>query len=180
MSHPGKVNSPVRLIVNLDDGAENQYPQAEINAYGGTTPLAIVDLEHRAKGRYEGSWTPISTGNYSAQFFIYSDGAHTIQNIAYTQELEQLFITSSDVDDLATAIIRLLGLNHENAFIDNTDFDAFGQLTSARIRLFDSKANAQLATDGGSETTGLIAVYTMSADYEGAGRMKSYRYVRDS
>lgn len=174
---PAKIGEAVPLVMILEDGNENQYPQAEIYAPGGTSPIATVDLDHRVKGRYEGSWTPSSVGPFSAQFFVYSDAGHTIENIVYVRAVEQIFVSESDVDDLASAIVRLLGLNHENAFIDNTVFDTFGQLVSARIRIFDSKANAEAATDGGSETVGLIATYSMTADYEGAGRLKSYRYV---
>ncbi|KPJ58562.1 MAG: hypothetical protein AMJ46_14030 [Latescibacteria bacterium DG_63] len=164
----------------LEDGNETQYPRARIYEPGGISPIATLDLDHQVDGRYESSWTPSAVGAFSAHFIVYSDAAHTIENIVYSREVEQIFASASDVDDLAAAIVRLLGLSHENTYIDNTDFDAFGQLISSRIRLYDSKANAQAATDGGSETVGLIAVYTMTADYEGAGRLKSYRYVRDA
>lgn len=164
----------------LEDGNETQYPQAEIYDANGTSPVATIDLPHRARGRYEDSWTPSSVGVYSAVFITYSDAAHTIESIVYTREVDQIFVTESDVDDLAAAIIRLLGLNHENAFIDNTDFDITGQLISCRIRIYDSKAHAEAAQDGDvppAGTTGLIATYTMEADYEGSCMLKSYRYV---
>lgn len=139
--------------------------------------MATIDVDHKARGRYEGSWIPSSVGPFSAQFFVYSDLAHTVENIVYTRTVEQIFVSQSDVDDLAVAIVRLLGLSHENAFIDNTVFDTFGRLVSSRVRIYDSKANAEAAVDGGSSTTGLIASYVMTADYEGADRLKSYRYV---
>jgi hypothetical protein len=171
----------------LEDGNEAQHPQAEIYAPSGISPVATLDLPHMAKGRYEGSWTPTSVGPFSALFITYSDVGHTIENIVYVRGVEQIFVSQSDVDDLAAAIVRLLGLNHENAFIDNTEFDEFGQLISARIRIFDSKTNAEAAQDGDVPpvgTTGLIATYTMEADYEseitGTGtivKIKSYRYV---
>ena len=69
---------------------------------------------------------------------------------------------------------------HENAFIDNTTHDIDGQLIAARVRIFDSKANVELATDGGAETTGLIAVYEMSTVYESKGQMGNYRMKRIS
>lgn len=177
MSVPAKLGDPVPLVMILEDGNEAQYPEAEIYEAGAVVPTETVSLIHRAKGRYEGTWTPAMVGTYSAHFFVYSDAGRTVENIMYVRAVEQIFVTQSDVDDLAAAIVRLLGLNHENAFIDNTAFDTFGQLTGARIRLFDSKDHVDLATDGGSETLGLIATYTMSADYEGAGRLKSYRYA---
>lgn len=64
---------------------------------------------------------------------------------------------------------RLLGLSHENAFMDNivNDESEIPQLKEARLRCFDSAANAAAATAGGSETTGLVATYTIDAEYEG-------------
>jgi hypothetical protein len=179
MSVPAKVGEPLPLIVVLEDGNELQHPQAEIYASGGTSPVATINLVHKAKARYEGLWTPTSVGSFSAQFFIYSDAGHTIENIVYVRDVEQIFVTESGVDDLAASIIRLLGLHRENMFIDNTEFDAFNQLISCRIRLFDSKANAEAAEDGDSYVTGLIASYTMQAEHEGAGKMKTFRQVKD-
>lgn len=179
MSVPGKVGVSVPLVMILEDGNEGQHPQAEIYAPGGTVPVATVDLPHKVKGRYEGSWTPTSTGPFAAHFFVYSDAAHTIENIVYIRAIEQIFVAQSDVDDLAAAVVRLLGLNHENAFIDNTEFDMFSQLIGCRIRLYDSKANAELAQDGDSYATGLVATYTMEAVHEGAGKLKTYRYVKN-
>lgn len=179
MSVPAKVGESIPLVMILEDGNEAQYPQAEIYAPGGVTPLAVLDLEHRVKGRYEGSWTPASVGPFAAHFFVYADAGHTVENITYVRAVEQIFVSHSDIDDLAAAVVRLLGLNHENAFIDNTVFDVMNQLIGCRIRLFDSKTNAEAAQDGDAYVTGLIATYTMEAVHEGAGKLKTYRYVKN-
>lgn len=179
MSVPAKVGDAVPLVMILEDGNEVQYPQAEIYLPGGTSPIATIDLDHKVKGRYEGSWTPTAVGAFSAQFFVYADLAHSIENIVYVRAVEQIFVSESDVDDLAAGIVRLLGLHRENVFIDDTIFDALNQLIGCRIRLFDSKDNAEAATDGGSETAGLIATYTMTAEHEAPGKMKTFRQVRN-
>jgi len=179
MSVPAKVGVAVPLVMVLTDGNELQYPQAEIYAPGGTVPLSTIDIDHKVRGRYEGSWTPSAVGAFSAHFFVYADAPHSVENIVYERAVEQIFVTQSDVDDLAEAVIRLLGLNHENAFIDNTNFDVTNQLLSCRVRLFDSKANAEIAQDGDSYAVGLIATYTMEAVHEGVGKLKTYRYVKN-
>lgn len=178
MALPATVGTPVPIVVVLEDGVQNQYPRTSIYAAGGTVPLATVDLTHKAEGRYEGTWTPSAPGTYSAHTIIYSDAARTIENITYTRELEHIWATNYDKDDLAALLIRTLGMVHENAFIDNTIHDLDGQLVAARVRLFDSKANVEAATDGGAETTGLIAVYEMNTAYESKGQMGSYRMKR--
>jgi hypothetical protein len=175
-----KVGAPTPLVAILTDGNELQHPQAEIYAPGGTSPIATLDLLHKAKGRYEAPWTPTAPGLFLVHYFVYSDAAHTIRNVSYNNEGEQVSVTTVSLDDLAESTARLLGLSKENMFVDKTEFDTIGQLLSCRIRLFDSEANASTAQDGDSYSTGLIATYTMTAEHEGTGKLKTFRYVRDS
>lgn len=85
----------------------------------------------------------------------------------------------ADIDQVKDDLKRMLGLAQENQFLDNTVFDVFGQVTSARIRIFDSKANCDAATDGGSETTGLVASYTITGVWESQGRVATYKQTQD-
>ncbi len=92
-------------------------------------------------------------------------------------------LTKSDqiiavLDDIVQKILRVLGLTHENAFIDNTEFDDCDQLISSRLRIFESAVYAQAATDGGSETAGLLATYQVTVDYDGPTKMRTYRMVK--
>ena len=77
----------------------------------------------------------------------------------------------------AASALRLLGMVRENSFTDNTAFDGNNQLTACRLRVFDTKAHAEAATDGGSETLGLIATYAVTAEYEAVGKLKQHRMV---
>jgi hypothetical protein len=72
---------------------------------------------------------------------------------------------------------EVLGLLHKNSFIDSTVYDVDNQITSARIRTFDTRANALAATDGGSGETGEINTYMAVTEWESPGRMRSYRVV---
>lgn len=178
MTLPATTGSPVPITMILEDGEEGVYPRAEIYAPGSATPTSVLDLPHVAKGRYETTWTPGAKGVYSAHFIVYADAARTVESLVYTREMEQVYVTDHGKDDLAAMIVRILGLVHENAFIDNTVHDIDGQLVAARVRVFDSKDHVDLATDGGSETTGLVAVYEMVTDYESKGQMGSYKMKR--
>ena len=177
MSIPATVGNTVTLVEVLPDGNEGVYPQAEVYEPGNASPLATVDLTHQAKGRYEGSWVPSTVGSYAVLFIIYADASHTVDNIMYSREAEQVFVTASGSDDLAAMLARILGLVHENAFIDNTTYDSAAMLLTARVRIFETKAEAQAATDGGAEPA--LATYTIDAEYEGPGKMKQYRMVKD-
>jgi hypothetical protein len=86
--------------------------------------------------------------------------------------------TNTKITAMVAQFLRLLGLMQENQITDNTGHDAQDRLTSSRVRLFDSKANVP-GTPDGSETTGLIATYTMTATYEAGGgdKMESFSMV---
>jgi hypothetical protein len=74
---------------------------------------------------------------------------------------------------LSTEISRVLGLLHRNSIIDSQQYDATRQLTYARIRVFDDPANVP-ALPGGNETTGLLQVYEMEAEYLDANIVKRF------
>lgn len=175
MAIPATVGAPVPVVLILEDGNESRYPQAEVYEPGGTVPVATIDLPHKVKGRYEGAFTPPAAEIYTLHFFIYADAGHSIEDITYTRSVDQVVATDSGIDDLASNLLRVLGLVHQNVFIDNTIHDAYGSLVAARVRIFDSQANVEAATDGGSETTGLIATYEIDASFEGSCRLGTYR-----
>lgn len=175
MAVSAKVGVPVPIVMILEDGNETQYPRAFVYEAGAVSPVATLDLDHKALGRYEANFTPSASAVYSAVFIVYADAGHTVENIIYSRAVEQIFASTESIDDIAALILRVLGLVHENIFIDNTVHDGNGQLVGCRVRLFDSRANCEAATDGGSETVGLTATYEMSTVYEGVGKMGSYR-----
>jgi len=179
MSIPATVNKAVKLAMVLENGTTGLYPQAEI--YDGATLEDTVDLVDLGKGRYEGSWTPTAIGTFSALFNVYSDPAHTVEltPLVYTREIEQIFVMQSNVDDLAAQIIRLLGLNLENTRIDRCVYDSAKMLESARLRVFDSKANTLASTEGGVGEPGTIAEYTLGALHYGPNQLRTNVMVKD-
>jgi hypothetical protein len=178
MSIPATIGQDVTLAMVLENGETSLYPQAEV--YDGASLEATVDLADMGKGRYEGAWGPTAVGTYSVIFNVYQDAGHSVEltPLVYTREIEQVFVTQSDVDDLAVSLSRLLGLSHENAFIDNCVYDTNSMLISARVRIFDSKANVP-TVGGGDETTGLLSTYNISSEYGAPGRMSQYRMVKE-
>lgn len=172
MSIPATVGDATLLVEALPDGFTGAFPQAEIYEPGNATPVATIDLVHIAKGRYEGSWTPSSVGTYSALFIVYADAGHTVESIAYTREAEQIFVTQQGLDDLAADLVRLLGLNLENSFIDLCEYDANQMLEKGRLRIFDTKANLDNATEGGVGELGTIAELLVDSKHFGPNRLR--------
>lgn len=75
---------------------------------------------------------------------------------------------------LGFGLERVLGLLHHNAIVDNQTYDTNQQITSARLRVFDSAANVP-AAPGGSETTGLLQEYAVTMEYIGVGVLSNYQ-----
>jgi hypothetical protein len=68
---------------------------------------------------------------------------------------------------------RVLGLLHHNAIADKQVYDSNGQMTSARLRVFDSEANVPAAPDL-DEIVGLLQEYEIIATYAGLNNLRSY------
>lgn len=91
----------------------------------------------------------------------------TIDAEEVAQDLFEAGVASSaDMETIAELVRRSLGLMKENSFVDNTTYDTKGNLLSARIRIYDSAANAN--THG---ATGLIGTYNYQATYSSANKL---------
>jgi len=68
---------------------------------------------------------------------------------------------------------RIVGLVHENIFIDNPTFDSDGNMTSARLRIYSDP------TDVGTSTN-VIGTYNISAPGNGPGKFTNWSQIRIS
>jgi len=178
------IGETARLALVLGDGDAAQYPRARIYQVGVAVPVSTLDLTHLAEGLYENSWIPPDLGVYQVIYTVYQDSGHTTTNPRYSKELDQLFVRDNLEQQILTLVqeikleIEALAEQENNTYIDNTQYDDCCQVLSSRIRVFDTKAHCEAATDGGSETLGLLATYQVVVDYEGPSKMKTYRKVR--
>ena len=67
--------------------------------------------------------------------------------------------------------MRILGLSHENFRVLNGVHDADGNLTSADVKIYPTKADADADTNP-------TAVYAMTATFSGPGKMTAFKQVR--
>jgi hypothetical protein len=179
------IGETARLALTLEDGNVAQYPRVNIYNPGISLPLATLNLVHLSEGLYEVPWVPPGLGTYNAVYTVYQDVGHTVPSTKYSKELDQLIVRDdleqqikTLLEEVKVEVEAILAQQDENTFIDNTVYDDCCQVLSSRIRIFDTKAHCELATDGGSETLGLLATYQIVVDYEGPSKMKTYRKVR--
>lgn len=160
------LNEAVPLQMLATDGREDLYGLVRIYDDAGAL-VASLPLVHVAEGLYSASWTPAIEGWFSAVTELFFDSAYTV-DAGYEKAGEQIEVTQTK-----TNILRMLGLVYDNSIIDQQVFDADDNLLSARIRAYDTKANALLAG-----TAGLRFQYRVEAEYTG-GRLSKYQVVRD-
>lgn len=78
----------------------------------------------------------------------------------------------SSVEALNTYLVRVLGLSHENFRIASPVYNGDGNMTSATIKLYGSKADCD-------SDTSPIATYSIAAVYTGAS-LTSYKMTRET
>lgn len=155
-------SQPVLLGMLSGVGRTDLYGQAKIYNSSGTL-VTTISVNHVAGGIYSGSWTPSTEGYYQVRYEFFTDVGRSV-SAGYGIEAETI-----DVTALKTNVLRLLGLVHENSVIDQHTYDSSQNLTSARIRCFDSSANAAgaAAISPSSYSTGLLFSYSVSASFSG-------------
>lgn len=125
-----------------------------------------ITITEKGNGYYYIDFTPTGSGIYSWK----------VTHATYEPNGWYDFyrIVGSNTDDIATtqtaheAIInRIVGLVQENSYIDNTSYDANGNLTSARIRTYTG-------SDDVGTGSNVLATYQMTSTYSGS-LMSSYK-----
>jgi len=171
--------------VKINEAVIDQFPVFDFDGYtklSGQTFVstvwkdAVVDgatvtiTEIGSSGEYKMEFTPDSIGFWKVEVFVNT-----------TKDVLGFFYAAGagTIEDVYSMTVRLLGLNKENIFVEETQYDGNGQLISARIRLFDSKANCDAATSGGSETTGLVATYTFTNVWENVNEFEYFKQVKE-
>ena len=169
----------------------DQFPIYDIDGYAHVSGLVQEDFDvtiyHNGsiKPSYSFIISEILEGEYRFRFTPNLIGywAVVIGNERYMQWREGSFdvAEASQISDIYEMVQRTLGLVHENMFIDTTIYDSNGQLTSARIIIFASKDDAELATDGGSSPPDPvpIATYVYTAVWNALNQYKTFLQVRD-
>lgn len=162
------LNEPVALQALASDGRTDLYVRVTVVNPGLTVETTLYPV-HVMKGLYSVNWTPTSEGFFSALYEFFLDPAYTVPADDYANAGESIEVSSDK-----TNIERLLGLNHENSVLDQQTYDAARRLTGARLRAYDSKANAQAAG-----LQGLLYEWQIVTAYDAQNRATLFRIDRN-
>jgi hypothetical protein len=149
------------------DGRTDLFARAQILTDTGSL-VTTLTLPHQSLGVYGLNYTPTVEGYFTIVYQLYFDALFTIP-AGYENAAETL-----DVSSFRTNILRTLGLAHQNSVVDLQTYDVDSNLTSARIRCYDTQANATAANaiSPGAYNTGLLFQYAVNASYGGAMLLK--------
>ena len=125
------------------------------------TELDAVNLP----GIYQATFTPNAIGHWHLRV------RHATYNkLGWATDAQAIY---NDLGDIFLT-------NEEFTFMDSVEVDSDSlQLTSSRIRIFDTKAHADAATDGGVSETGTLATFIVTAVMASDGSVETYKRVRD-
>ena len=161
------VNEAVTLSMLASDGRTDLFGQARVyNSLGGL--VTTINLSHVAEGVYQSNYTPTAEGYFQVVYQLYFDSGRTV-DAGYEHQAETL-----DVNSFRTNILRILGLLHENAVVDQQSYDGDGNLTQARIRSYNSSTNASnaAAVSPATYNTGLLFTWQVDATYSSGSLVK--------
>lgn len=130
------------------------------NDISGSVTVSITELDN---GHYRASFTPTIAGEYflavyNATYFPYGKTG-TIR------------VYSDNFDSLGYRQKLILGLVHENIFIDNTVFDSDNNLIKARIRIYSNSASVGTDND-------ILGTYRINANSSGPGKFTTWEQIK--
>ena len=162
------LNEAIAVQMLASDGDTSLFGRFRVYDSGGTLKTTI-NLPHLAEGLYGAEWTPDTEGHYGAVYELFFDSGRTNSAIDLFPKQGESIEVSSD----KTNITRLLGLVHDNAVLDQTNYNSDGRLVSARLRIYDTKTNAQAAG-----ATGKLFEYAIATVFV-AGLVNTYTMTRE-
>jgi hypothetical protein len=154
-------NEDIPLQVLASDGNTGLF--AKVDLYRDGVVVETISLPHLSNGLYGATYSPTQDGYLSAIYVFFYDAGLTVE-ADYDHESELIEVCADK-----TNLIRILGLLHHNAVLDQQVYNTENHLVSARLRAYDSRANADL-----SGLTGLLFTWLVSAVYT-AGRVSDFR-----
>ncbi len=161
------LNEPVPVQALANDGRTTLFVRATILKPDLSVETTLYPT-HVTTGLYSVNWVPSAEGFFSCIFEFFEDALYSVPAMDYPNAGESIEVSADK-----TNIMRLLGLNHENAVFDNQTYDGAKRLTGGRLRAYDSKANAIAAG-----VTGLLYEWNVVAAYDMQEKATLFRIER--
>lgn len=137
----------------------NAHPQAEVG-----NGMYVYKVQNVDFSLYDYVWTCFYSGAIDVDSSYVYGGHGSI-------ELVDLCTQNTDVAALDALINRVLGLVHENTYLDQCVYDVRGNMTSGRIRIYSVAGSVGTVND-------VLATYTVTSTYAANGNLTSFKVVK--
>lgn len=119
-----------------------------------------------------GSVTELDYGEYASVFVFKTIFTGFIRFKTTLSDSSEVVISEpiTVIDDFGADIKRLLGLHHENMYLDTPVYDVYNNLTSARMRIYSNADSVGTANN-------VIATYTITAVGTGVNKFSTFKQV---
>jgi len=139
------------------------------------TPYVYDPSGTEVTNSVSGYFTELGNGNYRYTFTPNANGVWYV-NVTHPTYFpwgknDDIYVDVADMTAIYEAVIRTLGLVHHNIYIDNADYDEFGNMTSGRLRIYSDEASV------GSDTN-VIETYLITADGTECGKFSYWKQVK--
>ena len=164
-----KISLNLTLVNNDGKPEENADIKYEIYDYGNTLVYFNNSVPFNPQlGSYidvidpATQWTSQEEGVYHVKWYI----SNTVEEYPQTV-VEPLYIDTYD-----NKLDKILGLVHENVFIDEPEYDEYGNLIGAKVTLYSNSASVGTYED-------VIATYKIEAEAESQGKLVYWKQVEE-
>lgn len=138
----------------FDDTGTIEKISEQTTIYNSNTKSYVDSLVPSA------SWLDQNVGSYLIVWSV--SNTDDDFNDIYTEDL-QVNIDKNKID-------KILGLVHQNIFIDNTQFDRNGNMYGARLRIYSDSSSV-------GTTMNVLATYQITAQTTGIGKFSYWKQV---
>lgn len=122
-----------------------------------------------------GFFTELGDGNYKYTF------TPNINGVWYVMVKHPIYFPWGKSDDVKVdegsqteiynTVIRTLGLVHHNIYIDNADYDEYGNMVSGRVRIYSDEASV-------GTNSNVIETYLITSDGTECGKFSYWKQVK--
>jgi hypothetical protein len=165
------VNTPCLEYFIIADSANNLVPFVDTTAIiiylynpsgfevHTTVPVTIVDV---GNGHYVAWFIPTAIGTWLLTLIhpVYFPYGKT----------GDIQVYGSDFDTISSDLDRIMGLVHQNMYIDEPTYDSDGNLVGARVRIYSDSASVGTLAN-------IIATYQITSNGLGPGKFSYWQQV---
>jgi len=168
----GERNVPVDENFTISDNGGNLVSGIDSTTF---TVHVYDPTNADVTGSVSGLFTELGNGSYKYTF------TPNLNGVWYVVVTHPIYFPWGKTDDVKVdegsqtqiyeAVIRTLGLSHENFYIDNASYGEHGSLTSARVRIYSNKNSVGSDLD-------VIETYLITADEIECGKFSFWSQVK--